>query len=642
MIGKVDDHLDFSSELGAVGDDDAGRSDVAVDSGSLGDRDRSAGDDVSDHLTMDFDAVDFDVGLEDAGLGNREVSGQGDASFEATFDDEVFFANERAADGDLGAEMTGSGGGVRHVFGEGFWGARMPRRRTLATRSFGGQARPNPAIAAFAEFGNRTAMAESVGSVSFSATCPTSLAVSASPDPKPPLDRAGMIEWFSRFERPDRHLIGTEQEKFGLAFDGDDPPSPVTWDRHVRPMLEGMISRFGWKPGSDKGTNGEVVALERDGASITLEPAGQFELSGAPLETLHQTCAEFTQHYNEVHELATELNIAFITSGFHPWARRDELDWMPKGRYAVMRNYLPTKGERALDMMTRTCTVQANFDYASEKECAWRFKLAMGISPLLTAIFANSPYIEGESNGIASNRSEVWESVDPDRCGLLPFIFDGEGLTYERYVDYVLDVPMFFIKRGSGYVALHIPFRTFLAEGFTGPDGQHHTATWKDWELHLSTVFPEVRIKPFIEIRCPDSVGSRYLCAMPAICKGLMYDEDSGRAAYEPVANLTMAERYDLWRVARREGLRNERVHAMAKSCLELARQGLDRIDERDEKGRTEARFLDPLDELIEQRLSPGDLRLQELGPKPGRSAEARRNFVRAFHFAGVGGPEAE
>lgn len=454
-----------------------------------------------------------------------------------------------------------------------------------------------------------------------------------------PLTKDQLVEWFVKAERPDGQLIGTEQEKFGVVVGEAGLPRPANWDEHVRPLLEALRDRFGWKPGKDKGTGGEMVALERDGASITLEPGGQVELSGAPLSTVHQTCDEFTTHYRELHAVAEPLGLAYIATGFHPFATRDEINWMPKGRYVVMRNYLPTKGKLALDMMTRTCTVQANFDYASEAEARFRLRVAMALAAPLAALFANSPYKEGRFEGVRSQRSAIWEHVDPDRCGYLDFVLDG-SFSYERYADWALDVPMFFVKREGEYVPHHGTFRDYMRNGFVDDRGRRHHATFDDLKLHFNTLFPEARLNPFIEVRSPDSVGSRFLCALPAITKGLIYDEAAGREALALVDGLDLQGFHDLWVECRTAGMSSPRVQKIGLRLIELARTSLDAMDVRDSKGRTEARFLDPLQALAEQGKSPADLRLDELGENPGRDEAGRRALVEAFHFAGAAAPQ--
>lgn len=457
--------------------------------------------------------------------------------------------------------------------------------------------------------------------------------------PDEPITREELVDVFIKAERPDPrdHLIGTELEKFGVVMPADGgPPQPVNYPDHVLPTLRALADRFGWKAGPDRGTAGEVVELVRNGASITLEPAGQFELSGAPLHNVHETCAEFSEHYDELHEISQPLSLAWIAAGHHPFATRDDIHWMPKGRYQIMRRYLPTRGGRALDMMTRTCTVQANLDYASEAQCGERFRLANAMAPVLTALFANSPYLEGRSASVASIRSQVWLDVDPDRCGVPRLAF--EPFSYERYVDWALDVPMFFIKRDGAYHAHHDTFRQFLDRGVTTPDGQHHHASHRDWFLHLSTVFPEVRLKPHIEFRSADAVGSRHVCALPALVKGIIYDDDAAGRVWEALSGLSYEERIGLWHEAIDHGLRSDRLRDLARVMLDSARTALDRMDIRDDKGRTEARFIDRLEPLVDQGTTPGFEVMARLGEAPGRDAAGRRALVRAFHFAGVGG----
>jgi glutamate--cysteine ligase len=458
--------------------------------------------------------------------------------------------------------------------------------------------------------------------------------------PNEPITRAELVEVYVKAERPDpsTHLIGTELEKAGVFMPPDGGlPRPVSYHEHVLPTLQALKERFGWADGPDRGIDGEIIELVRDGASITLEPGGQLELSGAPLHNVHQTCAEFSQHYDELHAVSQPLSLAWMAVGHQPWATRDEIHWMPKGRYRVMQAYLPTRGDRGLDMMLRTCTVQANFDYASEAQCAQRYRLANAMAPVLAALFANSPYLEGRAAGVASIRNQVWLDVDPVRSGIPPFAFD--GFSYERYIDWALDAPMFFVKRDGKYHPFHETFRHYLEHGLLAPDGVRHQATHGDWSVHLSTVFPEVRLKPYLELRSADAVGSRHVCALPALAKGLLYDEDAGGQAWERLAGFSYEERRGLWQDAIDHGLRAPRLRELARVLLDLARAALDRWDIRDSKGRTEARFIDRLEELVAQGRSPGHQVLDALGDAPGRDAAGRRALVRAFHFAGVGGP---
>ncbi len=301
-----------------------------------------------------------------------------------------------------------------------------------------------------------------------------------------------------------------------------------------------------------------------------------------------------------------------------------------------MRDYLPGRGARALDMMLRTCTVQANFDYVNEADCGRRFRLALALGPLVTAMFANSPYEEGRASGLCSLRTAVWFDVDPDRCGVPSFMYDAAPFSYERYVDWALDVPMFFIQRAGRYIAHHATFRHFLAHGLTAPDGTRHHATWADWELHLSTLFPEVRLKPYVEVRMADAVPSRYVCALPALWKGLLHDDDALEAAWDLVADMDRATLLAMWDEARRAGLRSPRIRTLCERVLAVARTSLVRRDVRDERGRDEARFLDTMTERVRAGECPAAAALAELGPTPGRDPAARTRLTRAFYFAGA------
>ncbi len=452
-----------------------------------------------------------------------------------------------------------------------------------------------------------------------------------------PLTPDALVDFFARAARPDRstHLVGTELEKFGVVFGPEGTVTTPTFEDHIAPTLSGLAEQFGWQPGSDRGIDGQTVDLVRDGASITLEPGGQFELSGAPLTNVHETCAEFSQHYEELDAVSKPLGLTWMAVGHHPFATRDQIHWMPKGRYAVMRAYLPQKGSMALDMMLRTCTVQANFDNASEAQCGERLRRASALAPIVMAIFANSPLVEGKPSGRVSSRSWVWTDVDNDRCGIRPFFFE-RPFSFERYVDWVLDVPMFFFKREGKYVAHHVPFRQFLQHGATCPSGAHTHATWADWELHLSTVFPEVRLKPHLEFRSADAVGSKFVCGLPALLKGLLYGDAAGDEAMAPVDTLEFGERVELWHEAATLGMKSPRVHNLAKHVLRLSREALDAFNVLDSKGRPESRFLDPLEPLVERGISPGEEVLEQLGDRIGTDADARRAMAAAWRFAGV------
>ena len=304
--------------------------------------------------------------------------------------------------------------------------------------------------------------------------------------------KAQLVEWFEAGNKPpETWRIGTEHEKFAFRIDDH---APLSYDGHpgIRDLLEGM-QQFGWKPVYE-GDN--VIALSgENGANISLEPGGQFELSGAPVETLHQTCDEVHEHLRQIREVNKDLGVAMIGIGFHPTLKREDVPWMPKGRYKIMREYMPKKGSMGLDMMLRTCTVQVNLDFASEADMARKMRIGMALQPIATALFANSPFREGEATGYISLRSLVWTDTDPDRSGILPFVFD-DDFGFERYVDYALDVPMYFVARDGQYIdASGQSFRDFLDGKLPALPGEK--PTMGDWADHTTTIFPEVRLKRF-------------------------------------------------------------------------------------------------------------------------------------------------
>ncbi len=311
--------------------------------------------------------------------------------------------------------------------------------------------------------------------------------------------------------------IGTEHEKFGHRI-SDQAPLGYEGPSGIRAVLE-ALQRFGWEPYLE---NGKPIALLKDGQSVSLEPGGQLELSGAPLENLHRTCDEVHTHLDQVNTVAGELGVRFYGLGFHPKWRRDAIPWMPKGRYAIMRRYMPTRGNHGLDMMTRTCTVQVNLDFDSEADMVRKMRIAMALQPIATGLFACSPFVDGRPTGYLSYRSFVWTDTDPDRCGILPFVFE-DGMSFERYVDYVLDVPMYFVARNGRFVDVAgQSFSDFLEGRLEGLPGVRPTL--KDWDDHLTTPFPEVRLKRFLEMRGADCGPWGKICALPALWVGVMYD----------------------------------------------------------------------------------------------------------------------
>jgi glutamate--cysteine ligase len=357
------------------------------------------------------------------------------------------------------------------------------------------------------------------------------------------------------------------------------------------------------------------------GGAISLEPGGQFELSGAPVETVHQTCSELMAHLAQVREVAGPLGIGFLGLGMAPTWTRAEMPVMPKGRYRIMTAYMPKVGTLGLDMMYRTCTVQTNLDFSSEADMVKKLRVGLALQPIATALFANSPFTEGKPNGLLSFRSEIWRDTDPDRSGMLPWAFE-PGMGFERWVDYALDVPMYFVKRGDDYVDVAgQSFRDLLAGKLPGLAGER--ATISDWANHLSTIFPEVRLKRYLEMRGADGGPWRRLPALPALWTGIYYDDISLDAAWDLVKDWSAAERQalrdDVPKLGFAAAIRNRSVLDIAKDCLALARAGLARRGRRDPSGHDETRYLDPLDIIVANGRTPAEALLEKFhGPWRG------------------------
>ena len=393
-----------------------------------------------------------------------------------------------------------------------------------------------------------------------------------------PLSRDQLIHAMSKGEKPrDQWRIGAEHEKFG--FDKSTLRRPAyEGENGILAMLTGL-QRFGWSPVEEAG---RVIALERKNAegfsaSISLEPGGQFELSGAPLKDIHDICNETGQHLMEVKQVADQLNLGFLGLGFDPMWRREDIPVMPKGRYAIMRAYMPKKGDLGLDMMLRTCTIQANLDFDSEADMVMKFRTSLALQPIATALFANSPFTEGKPNGFLSARANVWTDTDPDRTGMLDFVFE-DGFGYERYADYALDTPMYFAKRDGRYVdASGQSFRDFLDGRLPALPGE--VPTLSDWADHMTTVFPEARVKKYIEMRGADGGPWRRLCALPALWVGLIYDQGALDAAWDLVKDWDDETREGLRRDAGLRGLQASvngvHMQDLAREVLAIAEQGL-------------------------------------------------------------------
>ena len=373
----------------------------------------------------------------------------------------------------------------------------------------------------------------------------------------------------------------------------------------IRALLEGLI-RFGWEPHLE---DGKPIALTMEGQGITLEPGGQFELSGAPLEDIHQTCIEVNNHLKQVKEIGAEIGSGMLGLGFNPKWQRSDVHVMPKNRYGIMLAYMPTKGSMGLDMMLRTCTVQVNLDFQSEADMVKKFRVGLALQPVATSLFANSPFTEGKPNGFLSLRSHVWTDTDPDRCGVLPFVFE-DGMSFERYADYVLDVPMYFVYRNGTYIdASGQSFRDFLKGKLPALPGEKPTL--RDWEDHMTTLFPEMRMKRFLEFRGADSGPWGRICALPALWVGLLYSRTALDAAWDLVKDFTQEEhaylRETVPRTALKTPFRDGTVGDLAERVLEIARQGLRDRARLDSGGTDEVGFLDILDDIQKSRCAPAE-----------------------------------
>lgn len=413
-----------------------------------------------------------------------------------------------------------------------------------------------------------------------------------------------LLRVFVSSEKPRaRWRVGTEAEKFAVFSDGK--PIVFRGKRSISQILRELAEDHGWFTYSEY-EGGEVISLQRGDSSITLEPGGQIELSGAPQDTIHQTCAEFRGHMAELRSIGEKLDIHWLGLGFHPFATQDELPWVPKLRYSVMREYLPTKGSMALDMMRRTATVQANFDFSSEADAMRKLRLSLSIQPVVTAMFANSPFVERSHHEDASHRARCWLHMDPDRSGLLPFAWNPKA-TYGDYIDWALDVPMFLILRAGNPVHnTGQTFRDFLQNGYEG-----HEACLEDWGTHLATLFPEVRLKNTLEVRGADSQSTDLTCALPALWKGLLYTDES-LDALEALAEELDYESVEEARPqivvsSLRATLKGQSVQSWAQQVIEIARQGLTRLANLNRNGRDEGIHLDRLEQLVAAGRCPAD-----------------------------------
>ena len=409
--------------------------------------------------------------------------------------------------------------------------------------------------------------------------------------------------------------IGTEHEKFVYDL---RTFKPLAYDAHpgIKGLLEGM-RRFGWEPVLEKDN---IIGLTQNGASLSLEPGGQFELSGAPLTTVHETCAEVNTHLEQVRAVTSEIGAGVVGLGFAPTWSMEETHQMPKGRYAIMRRYMPKVGGYGHEMMFRTCTVQVNLDFSSEADMVKKFRVGLALQPVATALFANSPFREGKPIDFLSYRSHIWTDVDNARSGMLPWVFE-DGMSFERYVDYALDVPMYFVYDDGRYIDVAgKSFRDFLARKI--PEVKHITPTIAHWADHLTTIFPEVRLKKFLEMRGADGGQWRRICGLPALWVGIYYDQVALDAAWDLVKDWSAEERQAMRDAVPRQAFktpfRGGTVLDLAKRMLEISSEGLRRRAAEDSSGMNEEGFLVPLRDLVARGYT--------------RAEELLRNYKTTWH----------
>lgn len=423
---------------------------------------------------------------------------------------------------------------------------------------------------------------------------------------EPITDKRRLVQYLEAGCKPkEAWRIGTEHEKLAYRLE-NCTPLPYDGPRSIRTILEGL-TRFGWRPILEGGN--PIALVDEGGCSVTLEPGGQFELSGAPLHSIHQTCSEIDKHLEQVKTIAADLSIGFLGVGYQPKWPISEIPWMPKGRYEIMHRYMPTRGTLGLDMMLATCTVQVNLDFDSEATMVQMFRIGLALQPIATALFANSPFKQGKPTGYLSYRSHIWTDTDPDRCGIPPFVFE-DGFGFERYVDYMLDVPMYFVYRKGRYIDVAgQSFKDFLAGRLRGFPDEYPTIA--DWIDHLTTAFPEVRLKQFLEMRGADGGPWNRLCALPAFWVGLLYDTAARDAAWNLIKDWTLEElevmRSDVARLALKAPFRKGTVRDLALLALDISRGGLCRRGIEDGVGLDETKFLNPLFRIAESNFTPAE-----------------------------------
>ncbi|CDZ57189.1 glutamate--cysteine ligase [Neorhizobium galegae] len=402
--------------------------------------------------------------------------------------------------------------------------------------------------------------------------------------------------------------IGTEHEKFAF-FRADNSPVPYFGDASISALLKGMEKKLGWEPILD-GEN--IIGLgEQSGmGAISIEPGGQFELSGAPVESIHQTCRESNHHLAVLREIAEPMGIRFLGIGGSPKWTLAETPRMPKSRYDIMTRYMPKVGSKGLDMMYRTCTIQVNLDFSSEADMAAKMRVSMKLQSIATALFASSPFTEGKPNGLVSWRGDIWRDTDNQRSGVLPFVFRPD-FGFADYVEWALDVPMYFVVRdGKYHDCTHVTFRQFMNGALKG-EIKDWEPTMGDWTNHLSTLFPDVRLKRFLEMRGADGGPWRRICALPAFWVGLLYDDTALADAETLTADWTVEDVIAMRDAVPAKGLKAEikgrSVLDVAREAVAISKAGLKARARLNGEGQDESIFLQPLDEVLARKTTMAD-----------------------------------
>ena len=431
-------------------------------------------------------------------------------------------------------------------------------------------------------------------------------------------DKEQLVSWFrSGFKEKSKWMVGTEHEKFAYTFSKKKKryiPLSYFGENGINAFLI-ELCKFGWLPVYE---NGNIIELKKEAQSITLEPGGQIELSGAPLKDLHSTCKETNEHLKLVKEVGKKLDILLVGLGARPNEFLKDVPLMPKARYDIMRNYMPSKGSRGLEMMHSTCTVQANLDFESEQDMKKKTSLAVKLQPIVTTLFANSPFYEGTFNGFQSLRKHIWTDTDPDRCGILKIALE-DDFNFSSYVDFALSVPMYFVIREKKYIDCSgKSFLDFLNGKLDILPGEK--PTFEDWENHISTIFTEVRLKKFIEVRGADAGNWRRTCALPAFWVGLLYGESSINSAEKICCDWTVEEIEKLSLDVAKKGLdaeiKKEKVLNIANELLKIARGSLVEREVLDSQGNNESGYLNVLEEIILRKSSPAKELMEKFSNK--------------------------